>query len=220
MKGISALLTLALTLIVTGCTTSKTPPADYSAFRESKPRSILVLPPQNQSPEVNASHSLLSSVTLPLAESGYYVFPVAVVEETFKQNGATNPNDISAIPLKKLHDIFGADAVMYITITDYGTSYQVISSETRVTATARLVDLRSGKELWKGSASASSNEGQSDNGTGLLAMLINAAVTQIAHSATDKAWDIAQVTSARLFSAGPGGLLYGPRSPKYGQTAL
>lgn len=220
MKGISALLTLALTLIVTGCSTNKTPPADYSAFRESKPRSILVLPPQNQSPEVNASHSLLSSVTLPLAESGYYVFPVAVVEETFKQNGATNPNDISAIPLKKLHDIFGADAVMYITITDYGTSYQVISSETRVTATARLVDLRSGKELWKGSASASSNESQRDNGTGLLAMLINAAVTQIAHSATDKAWDIAQVTSARLFSAGPGGLLYGPRSPKYGQTAL
>lgn len=220
MKGISALLTLALTLIVTGCSTNKTPPADYSAFRESKPRSILVLPPQNQSPEVNASHSLLSSVTLPLAESGYYVFPVAVVEETFKQNGATNPNDISAIPLKKMHEIFGADAVMYITITDYGTSYQVISSETRVTATARLVDLRSGKELWKGSASASSNEGQRDNGTGLLAMLINAAVTQIAHSATDKAWDIAQVTSARLFSAGPGGLLYGPRSPKYGQTAL
>lgn len=160
------------------------------------------------------------SVTLPLAESGYYVFPVAVVEETFKQNGVTNPDDISAIPLKKLHEIFGADAVMYITLTDYGTSYQVISSETRVSAAARLVDLRTGKELWKGIATASSNEGQSNSGGGLLGMLISAAVTQIAHSATDKAYDVAQVTSVRLFSAGPGGLLYGPRSPKYGQTAL
>ncbi len=220
MKGISALLTLALTLIVTGCSTNKTPPADYSAFRESKPRSILVLPPKNTSPDVNASHGFLSSVTLPLAESGYYVFPVAVVEETFKQNGVTNPDDISAIPLKKLHEIFGADAVMYITLTDYGTPYQVISSETRVSAAARLVDLRTGKELWKGIATASSNEGQSNSGGGLLGMLISAAVTQIAHSATDKAYDVAQVTSARLFSAGPGGLLYGPRSPKYGQTAL
>lgn len=129
-------------------------------------------------------------------------------------------DDISAIPLKKLHEIFGADAVMYITLTDYGTSYQVISSETRVSAAARLVDLRTGKELWKGIATASSNEGQSNSGGGLLGMLISAAVTQIAHSATDKAYDVAQMTSVRLFSAGPGGLLYGPRSPKYGQTAL
>ncbi|URN98707.1 DUF799 domain-containing protein [Leclercia adecarboxylata] len=219
MKGISALLTLALTLVVTGCTTNKTPPADYSAFKESKPRSILVLPPTNKSPDVNATHGFLSNVTWPLAESGYYVFPVAVVEETFKQNGATNPEDINAIPLKKLHDIFGADAVMYINITDYGTSYQVINSDTRVTASARLVDLRTGKELWTGFASASSNEGQSNNNGGLLGLVINAAITQIAHSAMDKAYDIAGVASARLFSPGPRGLLYGPRSPKYGQTA-
>jgi len=219
MKGISALLTLAVTLVVTGCTTNKTPPADYSAFKESKPRSILVLPPVNKSPDVNATHGFLSNVTQPLAESGYYVFPVAVVEETFKQNGATNPDDINAIPLKKLHDIFGADAVMYITITDYGTSYQVISSDTRVIASARLVDLRTGKELWTGAASASSNEGQTNNNGGLLGLVINAAITQIAHSATDKAYDVAGIASARLFSPGPRGLLYGPRSPKYGQTA-
>lgn len=219
MKGISALLTLALTLVVTGCTTNKTPPTDYSAFKESKPRSILVLPPVNKSPDVNATHGFLSNVTRPLAESGYYVFPVAVVEETFKQNGATNPDDINAIPLKKLHDIFGADAVMYITITDYGTSYQVISSDTRVIASARLVDSRTGKELWTGAASASSNEGQTNNNGGLLGMVINAAITQIAHSATDKAYDVAGIASARLFSPGPRGLLYGPRSPKYGQTA-
>jgi hypothetical protein len=221
MKGLFALFTLAFALILTGCANNTKQLTDYSAFRESKPRSILVLPPRNQSPDVNASHSFLSGVTMPLAESGYYVFPVAVVEETFKQNGATNPDDISAIPLKKLHDIFGADAVMYITISDYGTSYQVVNSDTRVTATARLVDLRSGKELWKGGATASTNEGQDNSGGGLLGILLTAAVTQIANSATEKAHDIAQVTSARMLSAGTnGGLLYGPRSPKYGQTAL
>ena len=152
--------------------------------------------------------SALLTLALTLAESGYYVFPVAVVEETFKQNGATHPDDISAIPLKKLHDIFSADAVMYITITDYGTSYQVISSDTRVIASARLVDLRTGKELWTGAASASSNEGQTNNNGGLLGMVINAAITQIAHSATDKAYDVARIASARLFSPGPRGLCY------------
>ncbi|WP_417313162.1 DUF799 domain-containing protein [Enterobacter sp.] len=221
MKGLFALFTLALSLLVTGCTTANNKSTDYSAFRESKPRSILVLPPKNQSPDVNASNSLLSVVTMPLAESGYYVFPVAVVSETFKQNGVTNPDDISTIPLKKLHETFGADAVMYISISDYGTSYQVLSSDTRVTATARLVDSRTGKALWTGGATASTNEGQSNNGGGLIGILLTAAITQIAHSATDKAHDIAEVTGARMFSAGlNGGLLYGPRSPNYNKTQL
>jgi hypothetical protein len=220
MKGFLPLLVIISSLIVTGCAKNTQQATDYSAFRESNPRSILVLPPVNKSPDVNASQSFLSGVTMPLAESGYYVFPVAVVDETFRQNGVTAPEDISAIPLKKLQEIFGADSVMYITVTDYGTSYQVVNSDTRVTATARLVDARSGKELWKGGATASTNEGQSNNNGGLLGILITAAVAQISNTATDKAHDIAEVTSIRLFSAGKnGGLLYGPRSPKYGQTA-
>lgn len=221
MKGLFAFFTLALALLATGCSTGNKKSTDYSAFRESKPRSILVLPPKNQSPDVNASNSLLSVVTMPLAESGYYVFPVAVVSETFKQNGVTNPDDISSVPLKKLHDTFGADAVMYISITDYGTSYQVVNSDTRVTATARLVDSRTGKELWTGGATASSNEGQNNSGGGLIGVLLTAAITQIAHTSTDKAHDIAEVTGARMFSAGSnGGLLYGPRSPNYNKTQL
>ncbi|MEX0557263.1 DUF799 domain-containing protein [Raoultella terrigena] len=221
MKGLFAFFTLALALLATGCSTGNKKSTDYSAFRESKPRSILVLPPKNQSPDVNASNSLLSVVTMPLAESGYYVFPVAVVSETFKQNGVTNPDDISSVPLKKLHDTFGADAVMYISITDYGTSYQVVNSDTRVTATARLVDSRTGKELWTGGATASSNEGQKNSGGGLIGILLTAAITQIAHTSTDKAHDIAEVTGARMFSVGSnGGLLYGPRSPNYNKTQL
>ena len=221
MKGLFAFFTLALALLATGCSTGNKKSTDYSAFRESKPRSILVLPPKNQSPDVNASNSLLSVVTMPLAESGYYVFPVAVVSETFKQNGVTNPDDISSVPLKKLHDTFGADAVMYISITDYGTSYQVVNSDTRVTATARLVDSRTGNELWTGGATASSNEGQKNSGGGLIGILLTAAITQIAHTSTDKAHDIAEVTGARMFSVGSnGGLLYGPRSPNYNKTQL
>jgi hypothetical protein len=221
MKGLFACFTLALALLATGCSTGNKKSTDYSAFRESKPRSILVLPPKNQSPDVNASNSLLSVVTMPLAESGYYVFPVAVVSETFKQSGVINPDDISSVPLKKLHDTFGADAVMYISITDYGTSYQVVNSDTRVTATARLVDSRTGKELWTGGATASSNEGQNNSGGGLIGILLTAAITQIAHTSTDKAHDIAEVTGARMFSAGSnGGLLYGPRSPNYNKTQL
>lgn len=217
MKSIFAICAVMITLLLTGC--AKPVQQDYSAFKQSKPKSILVLLPQNQSPEVSASHGMLSQVTYPLSEAGYYVLPVAVVEETFKQNGMTNAGDISAVSPAKLYKIFGADAVLYITVVQYGTSYQVITSDTRVTANAKLVDLRNGKLLWSGSATASSNEGNNSS-AGIIGMLVQAAVTQISNTLTDRSHDIAGVTSIRMLTAGtPNGILYGPRSPNYGKDA-
>ena len=85
-----------------------------------------------------------------------------------------------------------------------------------VTASARLVDLRTGKLLWEGSASASSAEQQGNSGGGLIGMLVVAVVNQIANTLTDKGHEIAGITSVRLLSADmPNGILHGPRSPKY-----
>ena len=74
LKSLALGLTLAL---LGGCVTQT--PYDYTAFKQSKPRSILVMPPVNSSPDVQAGYSMLSHVTLPLSEAGYYVLPVAVV---------------------------------------------------------------------------------------------------------------------------------------------
>ena len=202
------------TLLLAGC--AQRPSYDYTAFKESKPTSILVLPPLNHSPDVKAGASLQSQITLPLAESGYYVLPVAVTNETFRQNGVTEAADIHALPIKKLHEIYGADTALYLDIQNYGTRYLVVSSETVVTASARLVDLRTGKLLWEGKASASSAEQQSNSGGGLIGMLVVAVVNQIANTITDKGHEIAGITSFRLLSADmPNGILYGPHSPKY-----
>ncbi|ACT09016.1 MULTISPECIES: DUF799 domain-containing protein [Dickeya] len=218
MNRFLALISLMGVLVLTGC--AKPQPYDYTAFKQSKPRTILVLPPLNHSPDVKAGPSFLSQVTYPLAESGYYVLPVAVTDETFKQNGLTTAQDIHAVSVAKLHQIFGADAALYLDITDYGSKYRVVNSETRVTASARLVDLRTGKELWKGSATASTSEQQSNSNGGVVGLLVQAAVAQIADTITDKGHDIAGITSTRLLTAGGGSsLLYGPRSPMYGKDA-
>lgn len=207
------LLPLVAALALSACATQQ--PYDYTAFKESNPKSILVLPPLNESPDVNATAGMASAVTMPLAESGYYVFPVAVVQETFKQNGLANPADIHDVQLDKLNQIFGADAVLYIKVTEYGTKYRVIQSDTRVSAEAKLVDTRTGKELWTGSATASSTE-RGNNQAGLLGALVQAVVEQIVSSVSDRGYDIAQMTGSRLLSAGtPKGILYGPRSLHY-----
>lgn len=203
-----------LAFLVTGCATPE--PRDYSAYKKSNPRSILVLPPINETSDVKATYGLLSQTTFPVAESGYYVLPVTLVDETFKENGLSTPNDIHAVAPQKLQEIFGADAGLYITVTKYGTSYLIIGSESRVTAQAKLVDLKTGSLLWEGKATASSQENNSGSGGGLVGLLVSAIVSQIIEHTTDASSRVAAVTSARLLSAdSPNGLLYGPRSPKY-----
>lgn len=200
--------------LISGCATP-IKPYDYTAFQQSRPASILVLPPVNDSPDVKATYSMYSHVTLPLAESGYYVYPVTLVDETFHQNGLTHPVDIHQVEPHKLREIFAADAALYIHVKAYGTTYAVLASESRVTADAKLIDLRSAETLWEGSATASSAEGRSSSG-GLVGLLAQAIVNQIIESNWNRSHTVAAVTSERLLSAGvPNGILYGPRSPKY-----
>ncbi len=208
-----AIASVVLASAAAGCAVQQ--PYDYTAFKESNPHSILVLPPANASPDVLASDSVFSQVTRPLAESGYYVFPVAVVSETFKANGITAPDETHLVNLSKINEIFGPDAVLYLTVTDYGTSYQVIQSDSRVTVQAKLIDAKTGKQLWEGSATASSTE-QSSSSSHPLVLLLQVAITQIIETATNRSHSIAQISNHRLLHASkPNGLLYGPRSELY-----
>ena len=210
-------LTLSVAALLSACVA---PPKqiDYTAFKNSRPRSILLLPPVNATPDINASYSLLSLMTMPVAEAGYYVVPVAVMAEAFKQNGLDTPTDIEAAPADKLRAIFGADAALYTKVTRYGSVYQVFNSTTVVEASAKLVDLKTGDVLWQGRAVATSEDlhGNSNAGGGIIGLLVQAAVKQIIHSLTDESHDVANLTSWRLLRAGqPNGWLYGPHSPKY-----
>lgn len=219
MKNIQLFAAFAVAIMLTGCATTPTA-MDYTAFKQSNPKSILVLPPINHTTEVIAPYGVLANVTVPLAEAGYYVFPVALVDETFKNNGLTVAEDIHAVSVNKLHEIFGADAVMYIEVQEYGTSYAILSSDTVVVVQARLVDNKTNEILWQGSARAASSEqnDNADNGFGVVGMLVEAAVTQIFETAFDTGYEIAATASARLLSPeARNGLLYGPRSPKHGQ---
>ncbi|HUL67352.1 MAG TPA: GNA1162 family protein, partial [Burkholderiaceae bacterium] len=110
---------------------------------------------------------------------------------------------------------FGADAALYLTVSEYGSSYHILVSETAVRVNAKLVDLRDGALLWEGSARASSAE-QQQQSQGLIGLLVTALVNQIIGSTTDAAYGYAGTAEARLIS-GPEGVLYGPRSPKSGQ---
>lgn len=198
---------VALATLLTGCVTR---PYDYTNFHAHPPRSILVLPPLNQSTDVRGTYGYLSTVTMPLAEMGYYVFPVAVVDQFMKENGLPTAGEMHEVPLNKIREIVGADAVLYVTLKQYGSKYEVITSATIVTAEAKLVDTQTGLTLWEGKASAE----QSSSSGNIIADLIVAAVDQAINSSTDQAHEVSRLANAQLFTIKDHGLLYGPYHPK------
>lgn len=213
-------LTLVAAASLGGCAT-KVPPYDYSAFLQAKPATLLVMPPVSESPDIKATPGAWAQATKPLAEAGYYVLPVALVDETFKQNGVNTPDEAQSIAYQKLRDFFGADAAVYIKVSKYGTSYKLVMSETRVEAEARVVDLRDGRLLWEGKAFASSAEQQQQAQGGLVGLLVAAVVQQIAGTATDAAFNYAAIANERMLGAPHyNGILPGPRSPLRGQIPV
>ena len=183
------------------------------------PKSILVLPPVNESPDTRATYGYWATVTLPVAEAGYYVFPISVVDTMFKENGVTNGFDAQAIAPQKLQEIFGADAALYVKVKEYGSKYQVIQSVATVAVEAKLIDLKTGTLLWEGEKKI--QQANNNGNAGLVGMLVGALVDQISNHLSDRAYMLSGNVSSQLYTPQlnlQNGLLFGPRSPNYVQN--
>lgn len=193
-------------------------PMDYSALIAHMPRSILVLPPLDETAEGNGSWEIMPYLTEPLAERGYYVFPIAMVDRMMRENGLPTPHEMHEVSLSKLAEVFDPDAVLYLTVHEWGTSYEVLRSATEVSMSGHLVDVDSGALLWSGGAVAQDSSGS--GGHGLLGMLTNAIVNQIASSVSDPSPRLAREVSWRLLGGHRRGLLLGPLHPEHEKSVL
>jgi hypothetical protein len=165
--------------LLSGCVTA--PTTDYAKFFEHQPRSILVVPPANKTTAVDAPAVFLTTVSAAFAERGYYVYPVFVVQDILNDLGATDEGAVAAIPPDKFKEVFGTDSILYVTITDWSTSYIVLASNITVGAEYRLVDAATGEALWTHQERVVHNSGGGGGGiAGLVAAAVNAAVTAAA----------------------------------------
>lgn len=195
-------------ILLTGCASVE--PYNYGALKQAAPRSILVLPPMNSSIEVSAPYTYLSTVTKPLAEKGYYVFPVAVVDTFLKENGLPTPAEMNDIALDKIDEIIGADAVLYVDIQDWGQKFQILSSVTVVQGNVRLVSVKTGELLWAAPINAEYNPNNNNSGGGLLGALVVAVVSQIAGEISDNTPLVARMANNLAFNSAKRGLPNGP----------
>ncbi|MCR4942261.1 MAG: DUF799 domain-containing protein [Campylobacter sp.] len=211
---------IACLFLFSGCV--KQPTYDYTAHLSENPRSILLLLPQNDSPEVKGAAAVLAHSVAPLSEAGYYIFSPALSYEVFRQNGVAEAHDIHQLPINKLKNIFGCDAVLYINISKFGSNYQLVNSQTAVIFDAKLVSANTGNTLWEQNGSGyvenSNNNGGGGGLMGLLVNIVSAAVSQVANDVGERAFDITPYATANAFRQDCSTcLLRGQRSPKFRQ---
>ena len=206
MKKLWITLAMLGVALLSGCQTVQ--PYDYTNLKASKPKSILVLPPINNSVEVTAPYSFLSTISRPLAEKGYYVFPVSVIDAFMKENGLPTSFEMHSVPTAEIYKQTHADSILYVTINEWGQSYQLLASNTVVDSTAKLVDAQTGTLLWESRFHYVLASG--DGGAGLVGMLVNAVVAQIAGSIIDETPRANRFANQIALNHSQTGLLPGP----------
>ncbi len=202
---ISRRLAVAAAALATGCAT--VPTKDYTKFVAAQPRSILVVPVMNRTVSVNAPDYFLSTVPIPLAERGYYVFPVNLVKRLLEDDGLADPGLVHAADPMRLASLFGADAILYITIDRWDAKYVLVSTSVTVSFSYVLKDGKTGDTLWETHETMA--YASDDAGAGLLGAIINAAITK----AAPNYMPLARQANARAMAYPGPGFPAGPYRP-------
>lgn len=200
-------LLLAMAILLSGCATAP-PQPDLSQFHAEDPRSILIVPVTNQSVDVNAPDYFLATISEPLAERGYYVFPVNMVRSVLADDGLSDANLVHQGDPRRLGQMFGADAVMYITIDQWNSKYVILSTKVTVALDYLLKSARTGKVLWR-NHQVMVYQPQASGASGLAGLIADAVAAAIAKAAPNYI-PLAQQANALAIDGAANGLPPGP----------
>lgn len=196
-----------LALLLTGCA-GMVKKTDLSAFQAANPRSILVVPAVNKSLDVDAPNYLLTTLTVPLAEKGFYVFPVHTARTVLEQEGFYEGEQVHQQDPARLASLFGADAVLFVTINRWDARYAVIMTTVTVDLDYRLV-AKDGTEIWKANKQMQYTP-ENRNAGHPLATLVLAAVQAAVERAAPNYMPLARMANTDVFVLGPTAIPNGP----------
>ena len=187
-KNIFKLLAIGLVaFIVSGCSTTKyiTKGEAYPKMYEEQPRSLLILPPMNQSTAAEAKDYYMTTAEMPFAMMGYYTFPVEMVSDVMKQEGVYDTELLYSMPMDKFKEYFGADAVLMTTIKKWDLSYMVVASSLTVSIEAKIVSTATSQTLWAHTGTVVVDLSGGNSGGGLGGLIVKAVATAVSSAAAD-----------------------------------
>lgn len=173
---IAALIALGSTLA--GCVTAPTPKS-YAAFRAENPRSVLVVPALNSTVNVDAADYFVSTISRPVAERGYYVFPAHMVKRVLEDEGLSDAGLVHNADASRFRPLFGCDSVLFVEIQKWESQYVVISTSTNVKFEYTLKSCQTGATLWEATQEMSYSPQASNSGNPLADLVAQAIISAI-----------------------------------------
>ncbi|MBS2025414.1 MAG: DUF799 family lipoprotein, partial [Deltaproteobacteria bacterium] len=195
------------------------PPAtkDYARLLAAQPRSILIVPVVNKSLDLDAPDYFLSTLPVPVAERGYYVFPVNLVKRVLEDDGLADANLVHGADPTRLAGLFGADAVLYVSIERWDAKYLVLSTQVTVEFDYVLKSGTTGEELWRDHRTMVYEPQQTQNQDSPLVALLTAAVDAAVTKAAPNYMPLARRANREAFAWPGPGLPAGPYLPEHGK---
>lgn len=207
MRMVSSALIWA---VLTGCVAQPVK-QDMSAFKAAAPRSILVVPTINKSLDVDAPNYVLAALPVPIANKGYYVFPVNTTKYVLEQEGFYEGERIHQMAAPDLAKLFGADAVLYVSINRWDAQYAFITTVVTVEFDYRLVS-KDGAEIWKESKRMQ-YQPQNNNSGSPIAMLVVAVINAAVTRAAPNYMPLTRQANQEVFISGVNAIPDGPYRP-------
>lgn len=177
-RRLSMILGLCSAMLLAGCASG---PRQF-AFDEPELRSILVVPVINETNSVEADTLMHATATTPLANMGYYAFPVDTVKFVLESESLYEPERVRELGPVKLAEMFHADSVLFIKVTYWDAQYIVLNTKTKVTAEYELFKA-DGTSLWKDTVTFVKDS--SSQNASLIGLMVDAAVAAINRAAPD-----------------------------------
>lgn len=175
--------TILLTVVVSSCglTNQVTRESQYAAMYNDMPITLLVMPPINNTSNVEAKDLLYTSISRPLAEAGYYVISPLLAMDVLKAESAYDAEMFIDKPLTMFRDYFGADAVVFSQIDDWTKRGFGIDTKIRYI----IKSATSGEVLFDRSCDLYLDLQQNSGNNSALGLLIDLAASAIATATTD-----------------------------------
>ncbi len=204
-------LGISCLLVLTAC--GPTHMTKFEAFPRmyaERPLAILVLPPINETTAADAKEYYSTTIAEPLSFSGYYVFPIEVISEIMKNEGLYDTEALLNLPPNKFKEYFGADAVMYIWIKKWSTSYYVIGGNVSVSLRTAIKSTSTGDNLWQYEGTIIEDTTVTSSGGGLAGLAVAIVATAVKTATTDYV-PIAKRANYLILNAVP----FGKYHPRY-----
>ena len=155
--------------------------SQYAKMYEEKPITLLVMPPINNSTNVEAKDLLYTSISRPLVEAGYYVISPLLAMDVLKAESAYDSEMFFDAPLTAFQNYFGADAVVFSVIDTWAKKGMGIETEIRYVIKSAYTN----EILFDRSCDLYLDLSVDSGATGLLGALVDLAASAINTAATD-----------------------------------